>query len=336
MNLSSSTAEAWLSGLQQRLTGMHEGADPGPAPFRVAVIGDLRLDVRTTVSVSLAAVEEDVYSLAPVRMHLAGTAVSMARAATRHFEAVDALVKTGDDPSTDHILRTLENEPGVSWCIRQERGMPNGYVVVLRDGTDSPGAGRRTLVASSPAPLEELSVADVEVFRGAIEAADVLFVDGYPLLFPRSRHAVFHALAAASRAGTPVCFDVVPHDIEARLPSDLLHRVMARCQVVMSSARTMARLRNLPAPTSYELSHTRELAAGLAGFGANAPGVWILRFGDGDMEEAALCQAGEVRCVYRTGYSECHDRTGFGDKVAAAELAALLENGRTRSRRPAA
>ncbi|QOV40261.1 carbohydrate kinase family protein [Streptomyces ferrugineus] len=315
---------------------MHESAGPQPAPYRVAVIGDLRLDVRTAVPASLAEVREDVYALSPVRMVLAGTAVSMARAATRHFEAVHALVKTGDDPSTDHILRTLENEPGVTWCIRQQRGLPNGYVVVLRDGTDSPGAGRRTLVASSPAPVEELSAADVEAFRGAIEAADVLFVDGYPLLFPRSRHAVFHALATAARAGTPVCFDVVPHDIEARLPSDLLNRVMARCQVVMSSARTVARLRGLPAPTPYELPHTRELAAHLAGFGTGEPAVWILRFGDGDMEEAALCQAGEVRCVYRTGYSQCAERTGFGDKVAAAELAALLENGRTRSRRPAA
>ncbi len=269
-------------------------------------------------------------------MVLAGTAVSMARAATRHFAAVDALVKTGDDPSTDHILRTLEDEPKVDWCIRQQRGLANGYVVVLRDGLDSPGADRRTLVASSPAPLEELSVEDIEAFRTAIEAADVLFVDGYPLLFPRSRRAVFHALATAAQAETPVCFDVVPHDIDTRLPSDLLTHVMTRCQVVMSSARTMARLRNLPAPTPYGLDHTRELAASLREFDANAPGVWILRFGEGDMEEAALCRAGEVCCVYRTGYSDCVDRAGFGDTVAAAELAALLESGWTRSRRPAA
>lgn len=333
----SPTAEAWLCELRRRLKSMPEYlSGPQLTPFHVAIIGDLRLDVRTHVPVSLAEVRGNVYASAPVRMVLAGTAVSMAQAASRHFTTVDALVKMGDDLSTGHVMGMLANQPRVNWCIRRQQGMPNGYTVVLNDGPTVPGAGRRTLVASSPAPLEELSTVDVEAFRGAIEAADILFLDGYSLLFPRSRKSLFHALATAAQAETPVCFDVVPHDIDRRLSADLLEQVMARCAVVMSSASTIARLRNLPAPEPYGLHDTRELVADLACRDTKGPDAWILRFGDGDMEEAALCQAGEVLCAYRTGYSECGDRVGFGDKVAAAELAALLDSRWTRSRRRAA
>ncbi len=315
-------SSSWLAAFKKRFVA------PPPVPldrFRIAIIGDLRLDVRTAVEPSLQESTADVFCSAPISVNLAGTAVGMARAAAVHFATVETLVTIGQDDLSLHVRDLLDNEPG-RWVIRQQEGVGCGYVMILRDGMLASSKGRRVLVASSPAPIETLSILDISSFRHAIEAADLLFVDGYPLLFPEARKALLHAIEIARRTSTPICFDMVPHDISCRLPREILLRVIEESRVVIANGSTAAGLCGVPGPFPLQRGQVASLARLLSDTAPSARKIlWIIRFGDGEMEESALCLNGELLCAYHTGYVDATQAAGFGDRVAAAELAAILE-----------
>jgi sugar/nucleoside kinase (ribokinase family) len=190
---------------------------------------------------------------------------------------------------------------------------------MLRDGA-APGRpqGVRLLVAEEDTPSRRLSERDVRGAAAEIRRADVLFLDGYALLSPVSRAALLRAAEIARERGTLVAFDLVPHDIDARLPAPEVLPQLRLADIVFSEAPTLARLLARPA-TMTGSAEVREL---LPVLDAAVPGrpLWLLRHGATSLERALAHQRDGLLLEYATGYGEGVERAGFGDRLAAGEM----------------
>jgi sugar/nucleoside kinase (ribokinase family) len=171
--------------------------------------------------------------------------------------------------------------------------------------------------------MARLSTADIAKCRTPIQQADLLVADGYLLLHEDSRRAVLAAARTASIARTRFCLDLVPHDIERYLSVRQVAVCVDKADIVISGARTVARLMSLHASYPYPADGILPLARALGRYFDDRI-TWLLRFGDGDMDQVAVCRGGVVRSRYPTGYRECVEKTGFGDRIASTELSDLL------------
>ncbi|MFB4319384.1 PfkB family carbohydrate kinase [Actinomadura sp. 21ATH] len=287
--------------------------------FRLLAVGDVRIEVRATLpGLRFAEVTADRLAYAPARALVAGTAVNLARAAAGYFRRVGVLARVGDDDYTPVIRRELRRL-GLRDLLRVERGAANGVTVMLRDGA-APGRphGVRLLVAEDDTPNRLLSERDVRGAAGEIRRADVLVADGYALLSPVSRAALARAAETARAAGTLVAFDLVPHDIDARLPAAAVLPLLRLADVVFTEAPTAARLLGRPAA----MPGGAEVRGLLPALDAAVPGrpLWLLRFGASSLERSLAYQRDGLLLEYATGYGEGVERAGFGDRLAAGEL----------------
>ncbi|MBA8956268.1 PfkB family carbohydrate kinase [Actinomadura namibiensis] len=285
--------------------------------FGLVVMGDVRIEVRAALpEVRFTELTADRLTYAPARIMVAGTAVNLARRATGYFRRIAVTGKIGDDDFTPLIRRELRRL-GVRDLLRAEPGAANAVSVMLRDRATADGPGVRLLVAEEHAPSRRLTEADVRRAAGEIRRADVLFTDGYSLLSPISAAALRRAAAIARRAGTLVAFDVVPHDVDARLPAAEVTPVLELADIVITEAATVARLLGRPAPV--EGGEVRELLPALDALVPGRP-LWLLRFGPGCLERVLAHQRGRLELEYATGYGEGVERAGFGDRLTAGEL----------------
>ncbi|GAA4379850.1 hypothetical protein GCM10023088_42610 [Actinomadura verrucosospora] len=293
--------------------------------FSLFVIGDAGVEVRASLpGVRFAELDADRLCYAPARVLTAGTAVNLARCAVRYFRRVGVLAKVGDDDYTEAIRREL-HRIGAAHRLVVEPGVPNGVSVMLRAGAaDGGGPGVRLLVVQDEPPARRLSAADVRAAAAGIEDADVLAVDGYSLLAPGSREALHEAVRTARAAGTRVAFDVVPHDIDARLPASCVLPVLRRADLVVSEAHTLARLLGHPPPEGGR--EPRDLLPVLDRAVPGAP-LWLLRFGPTSLERVLVHQRGRPPVAYSTGYDPGAARAGYGDRLTSCELYWWLSGG---------
>lgn len=299
----------------------------GERRFDLFVIGDVGIEVRASLpDVRFAELDADRLSYAPARAVVAGTAVNLARCATRHFRRVSVLGRIGDDDFTPAIRRELRRI-GAADHLRVERGAANGVSVMLRDRPCGGGPGVRLLVVGDEPPGRRLAVADVAAAAPGIKGADVLATDGYSLLSTVSRTALRAAARVAREAGTRVAFDVVPHDIDARLPAESVVPMLALADLVISEAPTLARLLGRPVPAGG--AGAREVRELLPELDRAVPGrpLWLLRFGATSLERAVAYRRDGLLLEYSTGYGDGVERAGFGDRLAAAELYWWLSGG---------
>ncbi|NKZ04127.1 PfkB family carbohydrate kinase [Actinomadura latina] len=292
--------------------------------FTMFVVGDAGIEVRASLpDVRFAELGADRLSYAPARAVVAGTAVNLARCAARRFRRVGVLAKIGDDDYTPVIRRELRRI-GADDHLHVEAGVPNGVSVMLRDRPCGGGPGVRLLVVHDEPPGRRLTAAEVAAESAAIAAADVLVADGYSVLSPVSRAALEEAARIAGAAGTRVAFDLVPHDIDARLPASDVLPLLARAGLVFSEAPTVARLLGRPAPAGGD-----EVRAMLPVLDRAVPGrpLWLLRFGPTSLERVLAYQRGRPLMEYPTGYGGDVRRAGFGDRLASCELYWWLSDG---------
>ncbi|KAB2341101.1 carbohydrate kinase family protein [Actinomadura rudentiformis] len=288
--------------------------------FDLLVIGDVRLEVRAELrGMRFTDLTADRLAYADASAVVAGTAVNMARSATAYFRNVGLFTRIGDDDHTGSIRREL-SRIGVRDLCRVDSGMPNGVAVMVRD--DAPaGPGVRLLIAARNAPSRRLSEADVRRAAAEIRAADVVFLDGYALLSPISRAAMCAAARIANESGTLVAFDLVPHDIDGRVPRCEVLPLLALTDVVVTEAATVARLLEAPPPVTS--AEARELPPLLDRSVGGRP-LWLLRFGETNLENVLAYRRGEggggLQLEYASGYGEGVERAGFGDRLASCEL----------------
>jgi sugar/nucleoside kinase (ribokinase family) len=289
----------------------------GRRRFSLFVIGDVRIEVRAMLDdVRFGELTADRLCYAPARALVAGTAVNLARCAVDRFRRVSVLAKVGDDDFTPVIRRELRRI-GARDRLRVEPGAPNGVTVMLRDRPRGGGPGVRLLVAERDAPGRRLTSSEVRSAAAGIRRADVLFLDGYSLLSPVSR-AALHAAARTSRAaGTPVAFDLVPHDIDARLPAADVLPLLSAADAVVSEAPTLARLLGRPVPAGA--AEMRELLPALDRAVPGRP-LWLLRFGATQLERVLAYRRDRLLLEYATGYRGGDARAGFGDRLVVSEL----------------
>jgi sugar/nucleoside kinase (ribokinase family) len=286
--------------------------------FRLLAIGDVRIEVRATLpGLRFTEVTHDRLAYAPARAMVAGTAVNMARRAAGYFRRVGVLARVGDDDYTPVIRRELRRL-GLRDRLLVEPGTPNGVTVMLRDGASPERRAARLLVADEDAPSRRLSEQDVRSAAAEIRRADLLFLDGYALLSPVSRAALHRAAEIARRHGTLVAFDLVPHDIDARLPAADVVPLLDLADVVISEAPTLARLLGRPA-TMTGSAEAREMIPLLDATVEGRP-LWLLRFGATSLEHVLAHRRDGLLLEYPTGYGEGVERAGFGDRLAAGEL----------------
>jgi sugar/nucleoside kinase (ribokinase family) len=216
------------------------------------------------------------------------------------------------------VIRRELRRLGLRDRLLVEPGTPNGVTVMLRDGASPERRAARLLVADDDAPSRRLSEQDVRSAAAEIRRADLLFLDGYALLSPVSRAALHRAAEIARRHGTLVAFDLVPHDIDARLPAADVVPLLDLADVVISEAPTLARLLGRPA-TMTGSAEAREMIPLLDATVEGRP-LWLLRFGATSLEHVLAHRRDGLLLEYPTGYGEGVERAGFGDRLAAGEL----------------
>ncbi|MBO2452787.1 hypothetical protein J4573_37245 [Actinomadura barringtoniae] len=291
------------------------GLDGADRRFSLVVMGDVFIEVRAELpGTRFAAVTEDRLVYAATRATVAGTGVNLARTATRYFRRTALLAKVGDDDYTAVIRRELRRLR-VRDLLRVEHHSTNGVAVMLRD--QSPERGVRLLVAGRDGPNRHLGETDVQGAASEIRRADVLFMDGYSLLAPDSRAALRAAARVAREAGTLVAFDLVPHDIDARLPATDVVPILELADVIITEAPSVARLLGRPEPVGS--GEVRALLPALDRAVAGRP-LWLLRFGATSLERVLAHQSERVRLEYPSGYGSGIERAGYGDRLAACEL----------------
>ncbi|GAA4101599.1 hypothetical protein [Actinomadura miaoliensis] len=190
-----------------------------------------------------------------------------------------------------------------------------------RGGPTGQGAdgrrGVRLLVVDDQGPGRRLTESEVRRAGRAIRHADALFADGYALLAPVSRAALRAAVQVAREAGTLVAFDLVPHDIDRRLPAAEAMPVLEAADVVITEVPTLARLLGLPVPC--DAAGVREMLPALDRTVRGRP-LWLLRHGPSALEDVVAYRREHVLMEYPSGYGPRVRRTGFGDRLAAGEL----------------
>ncbi len=291
--------------------------DQRQARFSMVIIGDVRIEFRAQLSDrGFTELTEDHLSYTAAQALVSGTAVNLARHSVGVFHTIAVAGKIGDDAFTPVIRQSLRGL-GVRDLLAVQPGMPNGFTMMLRD---QPAAGRRgvrLLVADDTAPSRLFSVQDVRRHAQAIRDADVLFLDGYSLLFPVSRAALLAAARIARSSGTLVAFDLVPHDIYRRMGPADVRPVLEAADVIISAATTLARLvGRAPVRDSGGIRDLLPYADDAAGHGP----LWLLRFGETEMEFVTAYQRGELLIEYPTGQGTNGACAGDGDRLAVSEL----------------
>jgi sugar/nucleoside kinase (ribokinase family) len=301
---------------EERLAGQ-----AGVLRSSIVILGDLRVEMRSQMpSVSFAHIREDQFCIAPITMHVAGTAVNMASHAVRHFGSVDVIAGVGSDAGSSFITEALARIPAEWHLVCKD--LPNGYLVIVRDSTEARSDGCRLLISGAHAPVGSLVPDDLDSLAFVIQQADVLFVDGYPLV-SGSGAALRRAISLARDSRTVVCFDLVPHNIDSLVDHDDLRALIAQNEVVISEARTLSRIYGNRIKYPAASRDLPDLLQAISDAG-ESPRYLIIRYGENDISSTAICQAGRVLMSYETGYAASPDPVGFGDRLASAELAALL------------
>lgn len=333
----SSTAHPAITSLGQSCpSGRH--AIPSPAAlistpglrakrFRVCVIGDARVDIRSTLRRKrFVDLWRDHHETAPVDLRIGGTAMGFAEAAVPHFAEVLVVAAVGNDGWTGQIERRCR-EIGALPCLEPIPDVTNGLVLVLRDpgGDDRPG-GTRLLVAQSPSPYDHLTRHVVSRYATTLATVDALVIDGYALLNPQSAAAVDLAIGIAHDSGVPISFDVVPHRIDEYLTLERLAPWLRRASLITIEAPTLARLLGERVPDAYDDRSATALVHRVPEDLAGPRRTWFVRFGFGNADRTVAVSPGHHETAYSTGYAAVSDPTGYGYVIGAAELKWWLTN----------
>ncbi|GGO66906.1 hypothetical protein GCM10012289_22040 [Nonomuraea cavernae] len=283
--------------------------------FSLTVVGEIRVDIRVRLdSLRFGEIDTDQLRYSPVQITPAGVALGLARQAVRYFDRVELIARIGRDEFTETILAELA-ELGIECRLTFVEGASTGRVLVVRDS--APRDGVRLMVSEPLSDAQVLSPADVRTASRAVASADVLFLTGYELLYPRSAEAVHEAAAIARSHGTLVCLDMVPHDIHLRLDSRLLLSTLRLADIVVGEAGTLASLVGETCASPAHLLPHLDRAL-------DDHPVWLIRSGSGNVSRSTIYRHGLIHHDYATGYQAASDPMGFGDRLTARELHWLL------------
>jgi sugar/nucleoside kinase (ribokinase family) len=257
-----------------------------------------------------------------MQIHPAGTAFHFANLG-RDDLAASLIGKLGNDPAGDFI-RNWATEHHIP-CTFFDSTSPTGIVVTLSTIHEAPDHSRPWRIATSPTSCDFLTPADVVSCREMIRASDVLIVDGYRYLKEPSASAADTACHEARQAHKLTVFDVVPHDLPYRTVPRRLDTIIPGYDVVILEVGTaIALLGHHVATTSHVLSDAQLVLQQLVARFSSVE-VWVLRFGEDNMDEELIAQAHGSQKHRNTGYTSAPSKIGYGEHVTCCDVRGLLD-----------
>ena len=289
----------------------------------VTVLGDLNVELFAQLDdVAFEEVGRDTLSYCPVEVSVGGTAANFALASRKHFGVVHVIGKLGDDEFGKMVAERLAAEDIQLHC-GVAPAAPTGLGIYVRDANKRELRGVRLLMIRAESANHALGSEDVEMSSGALLRSDLLMLDGYCFLRQPRRGASFRAMEIARRNGVKVAVDIVPHDAYTLYDFDSLKSIVELADVLIVELGTIRNFMGLNVPCGVL---EKELALETAGLLRDEfPGkTFYLRFGVGGIDQSLCCHAGKEPEHSFTGYASATCPRGFGDRLAARELAELL------------
>lgn len=289
----------------------------------VTVLGDLNVELSARLDgLAFAEVRQDTLAYCPVEISVGGTAANFALAASEYFGAVHVIGKLGEDELSRMVVERLEAK-GIQLHRVSAGGAPTGLGIYIRDASRAEPRGVRLLMIRSESANNALLEEDVERFADVLLRSDLLILDGYCLLHEPRRSASFKAMELARRNNVKVALDIVPHDAHALYNFGVLKSMIEPADIFIVEVRTIRHFMGLDVPggvlgKEVALETAKILRDEFAGKS------FYLRFGIGNIDQSLFCRAGGKPEHSFTGYANAAYTKGFGDILAARELAELL------------
>lgn len=291
------------------------------AGYRVAVVGDLNLDIVIRLpDGALADRTNDVFVEAPMTIRAAGTGASFALAAASAFEQVHLFGRVGDDDIAEAIVKELKH-PAISLHVARDTQKPSRVVLILREGPLGM-PGRRVMIPRTDVANSALTEDDLSGLHDGASHADVVLVDGYSYLQEPARTSISRAAARLASDGRRVAFDVVPHNLYSRWSLAELLSVLRPASIVIAEVVTLLRFIGLN-DQARTADAVRELVPRLRK--VLGPRTLMLRFGVGQIDQSMVVWPDGSTRHRKTGYAVTDDPAGFGDRLTAAELVEVLD-----------
>jgi sugar/nucleoside kinase (ribokinase family) len=284
-------------------------------------MGDLNVELTTTLDASFASLDRDCLTYRAVKTCVGGTAANLALAAKNFFGSVNVIGRVGADPFGELIVNGFA-EQNVHFLCSPLDDKSTGLALYVRDATTANAMGVRLLVIDRGAnPF--IDVDEIEKHIEAIQTSDVFFVDGYCFLQQPRRQAAERAVQMAHDARVLVAFDLVPHDAHRFFSFDEVRPWLDQVDVIITEVRTIRRLMGL---VSEDEVHDPELVRDtLELLKAEFYQKYIqLRFGVGNIEETLHSRPGRMPELRVNHYIDTPEPRGFGDRLSASEIAEYL------------
>ena len=264
---------------------------------KVLCIGDIMLDVTAVVG---APIRQGVETRAKISTQGGGAAANVASWLAVSGTPAHLIARVGDDAAGKTVLAELDDY-GVDHSQTIVPGANTGVVLVLVDAL-----GERTMFPDSGAN-SGLGLDDLPPLDGFT----AVYLSGYPLVNPESRHGALEILRKLNELELPVIFD--PSTVGVLL------------EVGLSQVRewlTLVRVVILNEEEAYFLSGKNNPIEAAAALLELTPLVVIKRGGNG-----ALAQArGEALIQIPAVDASVVDTTGAGDAFAAGFIQAWVGN----------
>jgi sugar/nucleoside kinase (ribokinase family) len=292
-------------------------------PRAVTVLGDVNVELEAELTqLEFRSITRDTLSYAQMGVTVGGTAANFALAAIAHFDRVRVVGRVGTDAFAA-VIRDALRGAGVAAHLSIDPVHPSGLAMLLRDGSSAAHRGVRHLVVRAESANSALDIEAINRAREVIVASDVFLTDGYGLLNEPRRSAYLHAMRLAREAARIVVLDVVPHDCYRRYGVDELKRFTADVNVMICELRTIRSFLGLA--TSAGVLDVDLARATIPAVRGAFPDKWVfLRFGIGEANESILAPPAGEASHSLTGYVGEERVAGFGDRLAAREIAQLI------------
>jgi sugar/nucleoside kinase (ribokinase family) len=291
-------------------------------PWTVTVTGDLQAELTSSLKdYKFIQIATDFLIYNDIDVSAGGTAANFAFEAVLHFKAVNLLGHLGNDLFGSFVRDTLVQH-GIHVCCEHSPNTKTAVAIYLRDVSNVATDGVRLLLVDRGANRLH-DVRQVERYRPTICQSDLFYADGYCLLEEPRRSATLYAMTLAHTSNVVVAFDLVPHDAYRYFSLDDFKQWIQLIDVLIVEVRGIRAMLGLA--WEEEILDPQKAYDTWSVFEEKFPGKDVyLQFGAGNIDESLLCRSGHVPEWRANGYVGDSKPRGFGDRLAAANLAAYL------------
>jgi sugar/nucleoside kinase (ribokinase family) len=297
-------------------------------PWTVTLTGDLQAELMASLKDhQFIQIIKDSLIYSDITVSAGGTAANFALEAVSHFRTVNLLGHLGNDVFGSFVRDTLVQQ-GIHVCCEQSPDTKTAVAIYLRDVSNFATNGVRLLLVDRGANRLH-NVRQVERYRATICQSDLFYADGYCLMEEPRRSATLYAMTLAHTSNVVVAFDLVPHDAYRYFSLDDFKQWVQLMDVLIVEVRGIRAMLGLP--WEEEIHDPQKAYDTWAVFEEKFPGKDVyLQFGAGNIDESLLCRSGHMPEWRANGYVGNSKPRGFGDRLAAANLAAYVTQRRAK------